>query len=589
MYQVLRLLEATGGRPVCSSTEDWLPCNGSTYKNQKEVNELKRIAFLIIATLLVLGLILLGCGGTPSEQQEEEEEPEPTILLIALADLLGNDVLDPILNVGANTQKMLGGVYDSLVMVQTDGTFGPGLAESWDHNEDYTVWTIHLREGVQFHDGWGEMTADDVKFSLERFLSEESLTSGSIMIRPLIEDIVVLDTYTVEIHTASILDFVEQQLVGDFTHAEGIVMSKAYFEAEGQEGFLTHPIGTGPWKFVEHVPGDRVVLEAADEHWSGLVASFDQLVLMEIPEETARVAMLKTGDADLIDISIDRATELGDEGFDLGQIMAADASLQFWGTWRPEAIDANMPTTHQEVREALSLAIDRQAIIDSIFDGRADMANIPGNTGPVSPEFDTEPWREWALELNRYDPARAIELLEEAGFADGFEITYYSYTGIRAPWAHQLAEIIASYWEDIGVQTNITPVEWTWFRAARNAEPQAPELTGTVSMTALGIYTFSVWQTARTYSPRPHTTWDMFDPEDEEWNTLCENTRETMDEEQRLEYFYELLEQAGESYVTPPLFYTPQVYAVSDKVDDWLTIELLPTPSLWTPYFTPAE
>ena len=151
---------------------------------------------------------------------------------------------------------------------------------------------------------------------------------------------------------------------------EGAIMPKKYFESVGEDGFRKKPIGSGPWKFERSVPGDRIEFEAVDyAHWRGR-PHFKQLHMLQIPEESTRVAMVRTGEAAIASISPETMLGASRGGLEVMAVPATmQAVFQFWGTFRPAVKDE--PVANSRVRQALSLAIDRKQIIEHVMAGRA--------------------------------------------------------------------------------------------------------------------------------------------------------------------------------------------------------------------------
>ena len=262
-------------------------------------------------------------------------------------------------------------MYDSLVGFDLDkGGLGPGVAERWVMSEDGLSWTFHLRPGQTFHNG-DPLTADDVKFSLERQMSPKSLAAAAASMRRSIKSIDIVDDLTVRINTN------EPQLglpaaLSRAVAPEGAMMPRKYLETVGEEEFRKKPIGSGPWKFVRSVPGDRIEFEAVSHsHWRGR-PDFKSLHILQIPEESTRVAMVRTGEAAIASISPETVLGAGRGGIEVITVPGTmQALFQFYGTWRPSA--KNDPISKPRVRQALSLAIDRQQVIEHVMAGKAQM------------------------------------------------------------------------------------------------------------------------------------------------------------------------------------------------------------------------
>jgi peptide/nickel transport system substrate-binding protein len=285
-------------------------------------------------------------------------------LVIAL-DTLGAQVMDPIADTRAPHAHYHAPIWDSLVGFDYDkGGIGPGVAERWDRSPDGKTWTFYLRRGQKFHNG-DPVTAHDVKFSLERIMTPESISSGAAALRRAVDRIEVVDDLTVKVHTKGVIPHFAPSL-SRAVFMEGSLMPKKYIEAVGTKGFREKPIGSGPWKFVRSVPGDRIEYEAVDApHWRG-TPQFKRMTLLLVPEQSTRLAMVRTGETAIASIGPDAIKEVRSGGMKVVTVPGTmQAIYQFWGLYRPEA--KGSPLTDVRVREALSLAIDRQQIIDHVM------------------------------------------------------------------------------------------------------------------------------------------------------------------------------------------------------------------------------
>lgn len=556
----------------------------------------RTIALIAGAAFLAVVLVMAGCSSGAKVVDEGDkidavDDIEARTLYVVESELR-SESLDPLTLDSIGGQKAVGPAIESLVTIDTDtGLSVPNLATSWEHNENNTVWTVYLREGVQFHDGWGEMTAEDVKFSIERLIRPDSATVNAIFLAQLIKEVNVLDRYKLEIHLNSpTIDFVPIYLRGGSANSEGMVMSKAYWDAVGDEGFAKHPIGTGRWIFKEFRPGDYIEYEAADEHWSGVLPEFDRLVLMEVPEAGTRAAMLKRGEADIIDVPVDMALNLQEEGYNLLSVKnTVVGSIRFWGNWQQEAKDRNLPITNVKVRKALSLAINREEITKELFGGLFDPWALPGGVAREGAEIDMEKWDPWVKENYRYDPELAKELLAEAGYPDGFEIIMWASDTPRGPWHTQVTEVIASYWQEIGVTANIQYVDHRGvFNPLFRTIPHPPELLGTASVASGGYdREFVSDRVVRQHVPEAYH--QLLDHNNERAMNLLDMLRDEQDFDRRKELFEEVLLIIGEEFIAPTLFYGDDLYAMSDKVKEAYTIAGQPIPSLWVYTFKPVK
>ena len=425
-------------------------------------------------TLVLMGMAsLLGAvvGAT-----DAGAAPDKDTLIIAL-DTLGAQVMDPIADTRAPHAHYQAPIWDSLVGFDFDkGGIGPGVAERWERAADGKSWTFYLRKGLKFHNG-DPLTAQDVKFSLERIMLPESISSGAAALRRAVEGIEVMDDYTVRVYTKGVIPHFAPSL-SRAVFMEGSVMPKKYIETVGTKGFREKPIGSGPWKFVRSVPGDRIEYEAvATPHWRG-TPQFKRMTLLLVPDQSTRLAMVRTGEASIVSIGHEAIKEAQAGGMKIVSVPGTmQAVYQFWGLYRLEA--KGSPLTDVRVREALSLAIDRQQIIDHVMAKQARLP-LPFTTYRYSIDMDIPRWEGWSKTALRYDPARAKQLLAEAGHPGGFRMTFWNTALPGTPFMVQIGEAIAGFWEKVGIKVDMKTVEWGVFDPMTRGDQKS--LTGTASM-----------------------------------------------------------------------------------------------------------
>lgn len=384
----------------------------------------------------------------PARAQDSSE------LTIALSSL-SSETLDPVLG-GQIVKFYLDQIFDYLVGCNPDGTLSKtgGLARDWEVSPDRTRWTFHLRTGVKFHNG-DDVTSEDVKFSLMRAVSKRSTTGYAGPLRELIKDIetpapdkVVLVTKT---PTLIIASYLSRAL-----STEGMVLPKKYLETKGDDGFLSHPVGSGPYKFVQRTAGSFLKLEAVDKHWRQGVPKYKTMWFRLVPEETTRIAMLRQGKVDITDISRERTKEVEKDGFPI-RLRKDDAQINFW--WIEPY--AGKPIDNPKVREALNVAIDRKELAETIFNGMAEPGPVPWG---MSWSYQEVGFKVTDDMQYKFDPKAAKKILADAGFPNGLELQLYSYRLPGMPEGQAMAEAIAGYWEAIGVKTKLIPVDYPAFR-----------------------------------------------------------------------------------------------------------------------------
>jgi peptide/nickel transport system substrate-binding protein len=429
-----------------------------------------------LMAVLVVGALLLSACGTPAPTAAPEpttapeqptsaptEEPTPVPteapagpegnLTVALS-TYAEDTFLP-WNGGVARQTYMGLIYEWLFYTNLETLEPePGLALDWEMSPDGMTYTFHLREGVQFHEGWGEVTGEDVKYSWERMIDENSIGSPAGQLRALIDTIEVPDPYTVVLHLQKPNAEIIRGHMTDY-NAGGMIVCKEYVESVGDEEANAHPIGTGPYTLAEeHEEAGPIVLktiEGVENHWR-VTPEFETVTFLLVPEEATRVAMMLAGEADMAPISYDSVEAITGAGLNVMSIPGSWVPLIWFGgivETQPERYVSDHPWTDVRVRQALNYAIDREAIAESIFHGEAEPAGAPN---PVPGWVDIEPYP--------YDVDKAMDLLDEAGYADGFPLTLKTLKANPGAELPIIGEAVALYWEEIGIDVTIFPTDW---------------------------------------------------------------------------------------------------------------------------------
>ena len=278
--------------------------------------------------------------------------------------------------------------------------FAPSLAESYEVAPDFKSATFKLRPGIKFHDGT-PVTPEDVKFTFEQYRGAAAST-----LKAKLDTIDFPDSRTVRFtFKEPFLEFL--LLYGSPASGSGWIVPKAYYEQVGPDGFKRQPIGAGPYKFVRYA-GDELEFEAFTEYWRRTPA-IKTLIMRGVPEPTTRMAQIQAGEADIIQSITGPLLDVAkaDPNLQLAPVRASAEWLEFPGWEKPDS-----PFNKTQVRQAVSLALDRQAISAaeegglSAFEGNWIPENWPGAIQRPAPE---------------YDPDRAKQLLAEAGYPNGFD------------------------------------------------------------------------------------------------------------------------------------------------------------------------
>lgn len=331
-------------------------------------------------------------------------------------------------------------MYDSLLEWDRDLNIQPALAESYEAAPDAMSYTFKLRQGVMFHNG-KEMTAADVKYSFETALNPP--TPGiQVAFLANIAAVDVVDDYTVKITMSK----PDPTLLG--------VIAWSRYTPIVPEGIadeinlLSEGIGTGPYRLIEYVSNDRVVYTCNENFWRPGTPCIKDVTLKILTDEQSRVAGLRSGEIDGGTLTADVARTLeNDESLEvLEGLFSAPRVIQF----NTKAADA--PWRDARVRQAVSLAVDRQQIIDNVYGGKAQL------TGPIPPGYG-----DWPLSNERLTEAyapnleQAQALMKEAGFEGGFDVTLQA---IAAPREFtQIAEIVRERLKPLNINVTVEPLE----------------------------------------------------------------------------------------------------------------------------------
>src|SRR5215470_5261626 len=335
---------------------------------------------------------------------------------------------------GLNPFWIIYGLHDALVKPMPGNPMAPSLAESWTVSPDQRVYEFKLREGVKFHNG-DPFTAEDVKFSFLRYKWPQHQSQK-------VREIEVVDAHRVRFHLPEPWpDFLAYY--GTLATGAGWIVPKKYIEQVGEDGFKQHPIGLGPYKFVSQTPGIEIVLEAFEGYWRK-VPHVKRLVFKSVPDEATRMAMLKRGE---VDVAYLLSVPLAEEAKRDPRLRVAFSGaigifwLDFLDQWDPKS-----PWHDQRVRLAANYAIDRHALTEAETFG----ASKP--TGSMVPRAF-----EFALPLEPYphDPAKAKQLLAEAGYPNGFDAGELH----QLPPYFSLGEAIVGYFQAVGIRLKMRPME----------------------------------------------------------------------------------------------------------------------------------
>ncbi len=404
-----------------------------------------RRSLIRLGIVFVICLVLFGVSRPAAAAPEGRADAPAGTITWGIHITLASRWLDPADTEAIITPFMvLYAIHDALVKPMPAGASTPSLAESWSQSKDGLTYEFVLRKGVKFHNG-EPVTAEDVKFSFERYRG-----SAAKLLKERVREVQVVDPGRVRVHLkAPWPDFMT--FYGTSATGSGWIVPKKYVEKVGDDGFKKAPIGAGPYRFVSFNPGVELVMEAYEGYWRKAPA-VKRLVFRSMPEETTRAAALKKGEVDIVYLLSGPIAEDIRRTPGLTLVAPNQSNGVFWLDL-PDQWDPKSPWHDRRVRLAASHAIDRQAL------NQAETLGFSKLTGGIIPrafEFSK------SFEPPAFDPARARQLLTEAGYPSGFD------AGDFYPWPPytSMGEALASYLQAVGIRSRIRTMERATLQAA---------------------------------------------------------------------------------------------------------------------------
>lgn len=480
------------------------------------------MAFILSATLLL----------TTHGSAQPNTSQEVTVAVLTEPDTLDLTAtrLAPISNPIGNN------IYERLVDITPSGELTHGIA-SWEVLEGGKLIEFTLRRDIKFHNG-DPLTTEDVKFSHDRMLQYNDSYKRAMRKFDRLE---IIDDYKCRFY------FKKPDVA--FLPDRGLFIgSKSYYDKVGEDEFRKNPVGTGPYKFVAWKHGENIEIEINEEYW-GMKPPVKKARFLFVKEDTTRVAMLKTGEADIIlQTPFALVKEVRSAGFKTVDFPSHPTTSIHFNTKNPD-----VPWGDRRVRMAIAYAIDADAIVNDLFYG------VPSRVARLSPwEVGYDP----ELKPYPYDPERAKGLLAEAGYPKGFEMPLIYTTG-RISGQKETTEAVVLYLRSVGISCKVAGMEVAQFvnkLRKMHKDPKAVLVAvGTPPManypeptTALDI-TFSSGSPISQYS-------------NQKFDALLERIKTTMDERERGELIKQALRKVHEDVATISLWGNNSVYAMKPNI-----------------------
>jgi peptide/nickel transport system substrate-binding protein len=356
------------------------------------------------------------------------------------------------------------GIQENLLDYDSDRNNLPMLARSWEFDEQGITW--HLQPGVPWHDtNYGTVNAEDVQWSMEEGIREGTVSAHAKFYEFDFTNPQILDSLTIRWDWKTNPSVRWAYTVRN--KAQGVtVENKDYYEDVGEDEFIKIPMGTGPYRLTSHVADDIISLEAVRHHWR-TTGGWESVRVVEVPEQTTRIAMLKSGVGDITDVGVPLLDQVEDDP-DLrlvygSQANKAGAIVFLGGNWQIRIDEDGNPGTPlhisnpwvgnpdipgdleraKKIRMAMSYAIDREALNDVILGGQGCVSFLY-TVDTCHPRYNSA----WS---HPYDPNRAKELLAEGGFADGFDFNFWIPSAINETHI-EVSEAFLPMWENIGLK-----------------------------------------------------------------------------------------------------------------------------------------
>lgn len=434
-----------------------------------------RQARKLMGAALAITISLAGATACGSDDDKPGDSGSGSTLVVALTALGGMNWAP---DKGKDEEeKMLINVGDSFVDLDpTTLQYTPGLVESWDISPDGKTWDFKLRPDVPFQGGWGNVTSDDVKFTYGLWISDagkEQHQARAFSMAQAVDDNLddnfeIVSDLEFKLHTEHPVVDLLSTLCS--CQAGMTVTSKKYIESTDAEEVNDHPVGTGPWEFVSSKPGVEIVLKKwEDKHPWRPTPGYDNLILKEIADPAARLAQVQSGAVQIAELSsglmeeaeangvqIVSAKDTGHADVILGGMYFNDPGLDVDAPW----VQGDSPQSPKglAIRQAMSLAIDRESILKTILHDQGELVY-----GPMVQYNSNQELTDPAWTLPAYDVDRAKELMTEGGYPDGFSIELMEFD--QGVDSIAIAQAIADMWGKIGIDVKQTVMDEDLFKS----------------------------------------------------------------------------------------------------------------------------
>ncbi|WP_342515079.1 ABC transporter substrate-binding protein [Sporosarcina sp. FSL K6-1522] len=524
---------------------------------------MNRKALITMSILLVLSVLLSACAGDKKSDADKPSKDDGTtkqggtVIYARGADSVG---LDPINITDGESIRVTHAIFETLFEYDTNLELQPKLAESYEVADDGVTWKLRLKEGIQFHDGT-DFNADAVVFNFERWMDPENpYHIGDFPYYPFlyggfkgdpthkIEHVKAVDPSTVEIKltepTAPFISFLAIPMFG--------IASPTAIE-KNKDNFYEHPVGTGPFEFESWTRNDKIVLKANENYYVKGQPLLDKMIFTVVPDNSARLNALTTGEADIID-----GMNPGDAGTveanpNLKLIKRPSFNISYLAFNTQKA-----PFDNVKVRQAINMAIDKKGLVDGFFSGYAEVAK-----NPIPPSL-------WGfndgIEDYSFNVEEAKKLLAEAGYPDGFKTEIWTMSNPRPymPQPLKSAEAMQANLKAVGIEADILTYEWATYLEKVSAGEHTMAMYGwTGVMADPDNFLYPNLSSTNVEKPASNSAFYV----NEEFQALIEKARVTFDQDERIALYQEaqVLFHADAPWV--PIAHTTPPIGLADYVE----------------------
>jgi len=526
---------------------------------------------------LVLGMAFLGCAKKEEapKMAADEKSGGGTIVFGRGGDSVG---LDPAYETDGNSFMVCDNIYEQLVAYKDESTdLEPGLATSWDISPDGLTYTFHLREGVNFHDGT-PVNADAVVFSIGRMMKNRNVKFfgdqyeipaqerppeywASMEMDDTVESIVAVDEYTVVFK----LKRVEAPFIANLGMDFASIISPAAFMKD-PKGFVRNPVGSGPFQFVKWVTDDQIVLEAFKDYWDKENGPYlDRVVFRAIPENSVRFLELKAGNIDICQFPNPADIDLAKQDPNIKLVSQPGMNVGYLGFNHTKDLWKNI-----HLRKAVAHAINRQAIVDNIYQGMGQLAKngIPPTMWGYN---DDVPGYE-------YNPELAKEELVKAGYPEGKGLPELKLWSMPVPRPYnpeglKVGIAMIGDLKKVGINANVTSYDWGTYLKRQREQPDD------MDMFQLGWTgdngdpdNFLAVLFDGAASPAIRTQW-----KNERYHNLMQMGKQTIDQAKRAEIYREAQQLMYDEVPVVPVAHSTVIWPMRNNI---MNFKLHPTASV---------